>query len=130
MKKFHELSGTEKASSIALLAVMFGLIFGACSSGGESSAFSMQARERFDEIAENVPEIDAIDCHDDCTSVAYIRWNQIPEDFESVMRSQAETFSSFKMNNTGTSHIDVIAMLDGEVLMRCSASKGQVDGCE
>ena len=130
MKTFHDLSTAQKICNVALLAVILGFVFAACSGSGEPSAFSIEARERFDYFVENVPEIDAIDCLDDCNSVAYIRWNEIPEGFESAMRGQAATFSVFKMQKTGTSHVTVFGTLNGSTLIQCSASKGRVDECE
>jgi len=103
--------------------------------------FNTHSRERFDDLEagwhEEGDELDRIECLDgDCTSVVYFRFNTIPTDpdisdyLDMVIRGNAATFSKFKLDNTGTSHVTVFATLNGQTMMQCDASKGMVDECK
>lgn len=99
----------------------------------KSDQFNINARKRFDYFVENVPEIGAIDCLEgDCSSVAYFRFKTIPDDLEDgFMRGQTATFSKFKLDHLGVSHVTLYATnLEGRILLQCDASKGIVESCE
>ena len=94
-------------------------------------SFSDLAQARFDEIKTSIPELDRIECYEGkCDSVVYFRFNSLPDDLEFIIRGNTATFSKFKMDNTGVSHVTIVATYQGRTVFTCSGSKGIVDSCE
>lgn len=93
--------------------------------------FSQQARARFDNILVASPELSGISCEsNDCRYVVYFDYKTVPDDLDHTIRSNAATFSKFKMDNTGVSNITIVARLNGHVLMSCKAAQGRVKECK
>jgi len=95
------------------------------------TSFSELSRARFDKIKENTPELDLIECHNNkCDSVVYFHFNEIPEDLDMLIRLNTATFSKFKIDNTGTSHVSIFAKYQNKTIFQCDGSKGMVDACK
>ena len=102
-----------------------------CTGSSESQIkFNTQARERFDTIKQEIPELDSIECYnDDCTSVIYFNFNTVPTDLEMVIRGNTGTFSKFKLDNRGVSHVTIFATHNGRTIYQCDGTKGAVKEC-
>lgn len=93
--------------------------------------FNAESRKRFDEVKENFPELKNIECLDgDCTSVVYFNFNTVPDDLEFAIRSNTATFSKFKLDNTGTSHVTIFATHNNKTIFQCNGAKGVVKECK
>ena len=94
------------------------------------TSFGVKARARFDNVLSVSPELSGISCEGgDCTSVIYFDYKTVPEDLEFAIRGNAATFSKFKMENTGVSHVTVAARKNGQVFFSCNAASGVVSEC-
>lgn len=107
---------------------------GQATTGGDTD-FQTLARSRFDDIEqswkENGGELNNIECFEgDCTSVIYFHFNTVPDDIDAVTRGNAATFSKFKLDNTGTSHVTIFAVEGNGTIMKCDAAGGVVSSCE
>ncbi len=97
----------------------------------EGGAFDTAAKERFATILESSPELNSITCLDNvCNSVAYFDYNTVPDDLEFVVGTNASTFSTFKKEELGASHVTIIATYNGSTILTYNASSGTVDDCE
>lgn len=119
--------------------VIFYSIMSAIYVGGNSSSnsptsfsgsFASDARAHFDSILTVSPELSAINCEDDCSSVIYFDYKKVPDDLAFVIRGNAATFSKFKLDKTGVSNVTIVARHNGNVLMSCDAGQGQVKSCQ
>ena len=101
------------------------------SSSEGNEEINTAAQTRFDEILAVMPELDSITCLDgNCTSVVYFNFNTEPvEGFDMIIRGNTATFSQWKLNQTGTSHVSIFGMLNGQTVLQCDGSKGVVDSC-
>lgn len=120
----------------ALIAVIFlAFIIGITPDSDSNSSPNIDIQDasqaRFDTILNSVPKLDSIEClDDDCTSVVYFNFNSEPEEgYDYITRANTATFSSWKYNETGTSHVTIFAVENGQTIMHCSGSKGAVDSC-
>lgn len=96
-----------------------------------STSFSTQARAHFDDVLRSSPELAAINCEgSDCGSVVYFDYKTIPDDVDFVIRGNAATFSKFKLDNTGVSHVTIAARYNGVVFKSCDADHGKVSECQ
>jgi hypothetical protein len=93
--------------------------------------FSSEARTRFDGILANSPELTSISCEsDDCSYVVYFNYKKIPDDVEYVIRGNTATFSKFKKDKTGVSHVSIAARFNDDVFFGCSGANGVVEKCQ
>ena len=99
--------------------------------------FNTLAVERFAQLEaswkEGGDELETIECpNGNCRSVVYFRFNELPvdPDMETVIRGNAATYSKFKLDETGTSHVTVIGTINGNLMFQCYASKGMFTDCK
>ncbi len=122
----------KKAFTI-IFALSFLIIVSGCSSDdNKRDEFLRESRERFDEIESNFDaELKNIECHNEqCDSVVYFNFNEIPEDLETIIRGNTATFSKFKMDRLGMSNITIFATHNDEIIFQCDGSKGVVKTCK
>lgn len=142
-KTWAELSRSEKITgTIILIIFVFAGIWGisSLSSSGSTTSVSIpaqptyadQARARFDTILASSPELSGIACeNDDCSSsVVYFDYRTIPDDFDTVIRGNAATYSKFGLDNHAISHVTVAARSNGKVFYACNAADGAVTKCD
>lgn len=98
-------------------------------SSSNSSNFGSLSRTRFDNILSASPELRSITCEGACDTVVYFDYITLPDDLEFVIRGNAATFSKFKLEHTGVSHVSVIARYGGVEVMSCRAAGGIVSEC-
>jgi hypothetical protein len=93
--------------------------------------YSELARARFDTILASSPELSGIACeNNDCaSSVVYFDYKKIPDDYDSVIRGNAATYSKFGLDNNAISHVSVAARFNGQVFYACNAADGVVKDC-
>ncbi len=101
-------------------------------SAEQEQSISALTRERFDQIATAIPELNKIEClNNDCSSsVVYFDFAKVPSDLDSIIRGNTATFSKFRKDNSSGSHVTIIARLNGSQIMKCDGSSGRVDKCE
>ena len=93
--------------------------------------FDQLAKARFADIKTSLPEVSEIKCiSDSCDSVVYFNFSKLPDDFEFIIRGNTATFSKFKLDNTGVSHVTVIGEINGREVLTCNGSSGKVDSCK
>jgi hypothetical protein len=115
---------------LIMLGAMGGGSPASSNSESTSSSFSSEARTRFDDILSVIPELSSISCEGgDCSSVVYFDFKTIPYDIDTLIRGNTATFSKFKLEKTGVSHVTIMARYNGNVLKKCNASGGIVDSC-
>lgn len=92
--------------------------------------FNQTEQEKFNEIAEEFPDIESIKCFEEDCSVVYFNFQTIEDDLESVIRGNAATLSKRRLEQLGTSHVSVIGTHNGQTILTCEASQGKVDECK
>lgn len=123
-----------------LLAIII-IIVVAASSGGsktqnndntpQGKSVDQLARERFNEIKNASPELDTIECENNCESgVAYFKFKTTPQNLETVIRGNTATYSKFMMDNGKGSNVAILATQNGNVIFQCSGAKGAVKECK
>jgi len=121
---------------IAVIAVVILSSSGDSSENGSSSGiskeatFASEARARFDGILKDSPELESITCEEDCTDVVYFNYKTLPSDLNFIIRGNAATFSKFKLEKTGVSHIRITARFSGRDVVYCRAAGGVVTECK
>lgn len=119
---------------IVIVGVLWALIsiFGHLSKPApKGPTYSEQARTRFDTIVASSPELSGIACeNNDCgSSVVYFDYKTIPDDYDSVIRGNAATYSKFGVDNGGISHVTVAGRFNNKVFFACNAADGVVKDC-
>ncbi len=130
----------KKNKEVVIGLVVFGIIFWIVMSmiGGSSDntpnkydQFGPLSRARFDQIKSESLELNSIDClSTNCDDVVIFKYNKLPGNVETIIRGNAATFSKFKLDNLGVSHVSVSAEYNGRTIFSCRASSGKVDSCE
>ena len=93
-------------------------------------SFDQSARDRFDTLVTEVPELGSIECEGTCSSVAYFNYVSIPNDLEMMVRGNTASFSNFKMQNGTGSRVSIFARADGVTVLQCDAANGVVTSCK
>lgn len=89
--------------------------------------FATLAQQRFNGIKESAPELDSIDCEDNCRDVAYFRLNKIPDDLDFFIRGNTATFANFDLENDGDGKVSIVATYQDKVVKKCYGEKGAND---
>lgn len=121
---------------LLILVIMISLFSGGGSSEPQDNDpnFELVAAQHFADIQKawnEDGEVLEITCHENScrNGVVYFDFTELPEDLELAIRTNTATFSKLKEDSTGTSHVDIIARLNGTVIFECAAKNGVVTEC-